>query len=640
MPEKIAKIKHLGAAGLALLAAASWFQPAVAGSDLFWHLASGRRIWREGGPASVDPFSFTFAQREWMNHEWLWDAMYYPLYALHPDVCAWFHLALVVVAFWLFYLVALRASATAASAGAALFLAAAASHWFIDVRPHVWTMLLLGIVLVTRERAFAPWLWPPLVLIWANVHGGFVYGLGVIGLFTLVKTLGPSPPDLTRELDRAGDPAGRRLARRLVASRRLWIGAALAGLAMLINPWGYRILEYPLAYLDAGSPYRNLIEWRPPGLSLDPSGFAGRFFWISALGFGGAPLLWRRDPFLVLLAAVTFAMAVTSRRFIPLFALTSAPLVACALAHLTEELGSRWPLLTRPALRRAGVLATLALCAWLWSEVRLAPRLLDRWTQADLYPSAAVSFLNALGPPERLLNQYNWGGYLMLHAPAAKLWIDGRANTLYDDDIFVEYQLFLAGERRAAPRLARYRADAAILPPGGFARMLTSLPDPWVEIYNDGEALVLVPPRSPLRTRTPPDLASVLVQPELRVARGVVAKTRGDLALARRELEGAIRADPLFVRAYGELAVLEGEAGRPDAAAEAIARGIRADPRRVQDLRYFEGVAYERAGELARAVVAYRAARSKGPFGSPAEMTRLIETLEARLREGPQGARP
>jgi hypothetical protein len=616
----MAKINRFFVPVLSLLGAAAWFQPAVAGSDLFWHLASGREIWRRGSPLLVDPFSFTFGGRKWMNHEWLWDVLVYGLYWLNPELVAWGQLSVATLAFGLAFLVALRSTGSPAAAGIAVVAAAAASHWFIDLRPHVVTLLLVGIVLVKRERRYAPWLWPILVVFWANLHGGFVYGLGAIGLLALVGTV--------RESVAAGSVRVPALP---------WIGVALALAAMLANPFGYRILEYPLAYLDAASPYRRLIEWRPPPFSLDPRGFAGRFVWLSALALPGALRLARRDPYLVLLAAITFLMAATSRRFIPLFALVSTPLAAATLGWVSAKSASFWPALVRPASLRIGAAVAVLLCGWLWKDVRLLPRLLDRWTQADLYPHAAVAFLNALGPPERVLNHYNWGGFLMLHAPGAKVFIDGRANTLYDETIFLDYQLFLAGDSRAIPRLARYRADAAILPPGAFAKLLLSLRDPWHRIYDDGEAVVLVPSDSPLRYRTP--LLPEQNLPDLRVGRAERATARGDFAEARRELETALRVDPFHVRGWGALALLEAAEGRPDQIALVIARAVDVDPRRAKDLRIYEGGAYLRAGDPRAALRAYRAALLRGPFGSPDAQQEIIDALERKLREQPAQTR-
>src|SRR6185503_11623775 len=113
-----------------------------------------------------------------------------------------------------------------------LWTGAACAHWFLDIRPHLTTLLYLQIFLLVRERPWAPWTWPALVLVWVNTHGGFVFGLGAIGLHVLWTTL----------QGKRGEATPR-------AVRNAWIGLGLALLAMLANPWGYRILEYPLAYV-------------------------------------------------------------------------------------------------------------------------------------------------------------------------------------------------------------------------------------------------------------------------------------------------------------------------------------------------------------------------------------------------------
>src|SRR5258706_15761978 len=94
-----------------------------------------------------------------------------------------------------------------------------------------------------------------------NLHGCFVFGFGAIGLFALVETLESSVES-----------------RRLRVDPTLWLGVALAALAFLCNPWGWRILEYPVAYLDADSPFRAILEWQPPPFDLDPRRFSGRVF--------------------------------------------------------------------------------------------------------------------------------------------------------------------------------------------------------------------------------------------------------------------------------------------------------------------------------------------------------------------------
>jgi len=184
------RLLHILVPSVAVAGALTWSQPWVAGSDLWWHLASGREIWTRGAVLSTDPFSYTFAGREWMNHEWLWDVLYWGLYhQIGPQAVAWFHLGVVALLYALIYGVAWRESRSVFAAGAVVWLSAAAMYWFMDIRPHVYTLVIVSAFLLTRDRRWAPFVWPPLMVIWVNLHGGFVFGLGMIGLHVLVKTV-------------------------------------------------------------------------------------------------------------------------------------------------------------------------------------------------------------------------------------------------------------------------------------------------------------------------------------------------------------------------------------------------------------------------------------------------------------------
>ena len=106
--EKIAKLNWILAPLAALLGASAWFQPAVAGSDLWWHLASGRDIWALGHIPTTDPYSWTYQGEEWMNHEWLWDVIYWAAYRLDPEAVAWLNLAVVFAVFSLAFVAVVR----------------------------------------------------------------------------------------------------------------------------------------------------------------------------------------------------------------------------------------------------------------------------------------------------------------------------------------------------------------------------------------------------------------------------------------------------------------------------------------------------------------------------------------------------
>lgn len=615
----MAKINRWLAPLVALAGAAAWFAPSVAGSDLWWHLAAGREIWESLRLPTVDHFSFTFAGRAWMHHEWLWGVGYWLAWEIDPQLVAWANFALLLAIFALGFGVARQRSGSDFGAGLAIWAAAATCHWFLDIRPHEISLLFLGIFLWTRREPWAPWLWPALMVLWCNLHGGFVFGFGAIGLFALVETASASLE-----------------ARRPVIDARLWAGVALSGLAFLCNPWGWRILEYPIAYLDSSSPFRDILEWQPPGASLDVRGFSGRFTWLLAASAAGAALELRsrkRDLYLVLLAGVACAMALTSRRFIPLFALTALPLTARLFAELRDQLLGRLPQRVGGPVLAAAPFAALLIAAGLWSGIRLTPGMLERWTESQLYPRAALRYLRALEPGPRLLNHYNWGGYVMLHAPEFKVMIDGRANTLYDDKTYLDYLALSAAREGLSSRLAQYPVDAVLVPQGS-SRLADALAGPshgWKVVYTDLVATVLLPPGSARLRRALPSPDEVLRdEPDWLLMRAIRASSEGRSDEARALIETVIESEPLFVRAYGQLAELHAKAGDAAGIAAAIERGIAAEPRATQSLRMYEAIAYEALGDATRAREALEQAIPRGPFSRPENvLARLAELANA-----------
>src|SRR5579872_2466970 len=63
-----------------------------------------------------------------------------------------------------------------------------------------------------------------------------------------------------------------------------------------------------------------------------------------------------------------------------------------------------------------------------------------RQAEADSFPSSAVRYLQTHALPPRTLAAYEWGGYLLWKSyPAQRDFIDGRANTLFDNHILAAY---------------------------------------------------------------------------------------------------------------------------------------------------------------------------------------------------------
>ena len=427
------KLTLVLAAAAAGVGAAAWLHPETDGADLWWHLAAGRWIVSNGAIPLQDPFSHTVPGEAWSNHEWLWGALAWLAYDTSPDLLAWLNLS---VALAIFALVGLRAfdlSGSWLAACLVTWLAAAASHWFVDVRPHLVTLLFTALLLVALQRRWSPWLWPALMLAWGNLHAGFIFGVGVMGLHVGIESL------------RAWRAGGR-------LPLREWLVLALAVAAVGLNPFGFALYVVPFDHLPGLTPFGALLEWQPVEWSLDPASYAGRFLWLALLSLSG---FWRcrRDPVAVALVLLTFVMVVESRRFVPLFAVVAAPVAACGMAALFARAGAH---LRLPAWgATAGAAAMLLVALSFWSQVRFTPEPLRRWTLEESAPGGAVAYLAGMqDPPQRLLNAYEWGGYVSLFAPGVPIFIDGRASTLYPDALVEDYHTLVrrgpAGERSCA----------------------------------------------------------------------------------------------------------------------------------------------------------------------------------------------
>jgi hypothetical protein len=535
------------AASAVLLGALAFIAPDVNGSDLWWHLASGREIWEQAEIPRTDPFSHTAAGEPWTNHAWLWGAIAWPLYDANPDWVAGLNYGIVVAVFGLVAWNSWRASRSWLATGCVTWLAAAASLWFLDVRPHLMTLLLSALLLATFEWRRAPWLWPPLLALWTNLHGGFIFGLGLIGLHVLVRSAGPLLRRQPKRLPRAE-----------------WIGLTCAMLAVGLNPWGFEILTIPLQPLDPDTPFRELIEWRPVSFELDPRGYAGRFSWL-AIAAGVGVIRARNAPYLVALAAVTLAMSLSARRFVPLFAVTAAPLAALGIGIAIDAVGRRLPVVAGSGTRLIASGTALLVALLLWQDVRWLPGPLQRWTHGEWYPAGAATYLASMrNPPRRLFNAYEWGGFVSLRAPRIPVFIDGRAGTVYDDSIARDYRTIIEVAPGWRERLVAREIDAALLETGSPLAIALRRQSPrWRVAHLDPRSVLLFPPPDDSRATLPLPRRLITDLAELQLGRGTAARRRGDLTSATEHLRDVVRIDPLQLFAYEELALvsaLEGDA--------------------------------------------------------------------------------
>ena len=449
---------------LAVFALAA-FSPAVLNDGDTWsHLATGEWIVRHGAIPRVDPFSFTFAGSPWTAHEWLSEV----LFALCYRAAGWSGVTLLTGAAAGLATFVMANRAARDLSGVALLVVAALSASLVApsllARPHILALPVLALwcdgLLRARERAEPPSLaLLALMALWANLHGGFAFGLALIGPFALEAWLAAP-----RE-------------------RRLYIGMiwGLFGLtsvgAATLTPFALSGLLFPFKLLGVAH-LADVGEWRPENFA-HPGPME-----IALLGLIALALTRPLSVPLVRAALVVglIHMSLQHARHEMLLAILAPMLLAGPIAGaIGAPLGSA-PHLTRPALLAAAAVA-LALTG---------ARLALPYPRVD-GPGAPLAALRAV--PETLraepvLNDYAFGGYLI--ASGVKPFIDGRAD-MYGDPFLDLYGKIAAGDQQALDAaLTRYGVAWTLFAPGEPVVALMDREPGWRRLYADKFAVAHV----------------------------------------------------------------------------------------------------------------------------------------------------
>lgn len=464
-------------------------QNRVVDADYWWHLRTGQWIVEEQRIPYTDPFSFTMQGQPWVAHSWLADVAMFLLHRYVGPASLFVLRSLLQVGTWALLFKMLwerwpRLWGPLVLLGAASF--AAAKFWL--ARPN--TASLVGVVVVLylwyrfkwhgRDRL---WLLPPLFVLWANVHSGWIYGLALLAaLFAGEFLAGRYWPD----------PAALEPKRRL----RLGLLALLCIPAVALNPYGPRLLLYPFSYYLGGITLHTgyVAEWLSPNFH-EPGNLLLALLLLALI----AALAWRRGtigPAETLALILFVGLALVSIRA----AGSAVPLLVMAIAGVMGQGISPRPALDRRGAWRPPARATI--WAWYGGTLLLVLLLLAAcgveyaaWGREhglngeQTVPRDAAAALGQLAP-QRMFNSYNWGGYLIWRFyPQHLVFIDGRAD-LYGDELFREYLQVARGEPGWDQVLSTYQIDAVLCERRGPLAALLTAASGWQPVYEDATAAV------------------------------------------------------------------------------------------------------------------------------------------------------
>jgi hypothetical protein len=456
--------------------------------DTLWQIRTGQWTLEHARVPTTDFFSYTAAGKPWVSMQWLSQV----IYALAFNASGWRAVAVLaaassaaVIGIVCFYL--LQQLRFSIAIGCTVLTAAAIAPHF-TARPHVFSYMLLSIWMISLLDAYdgekydlPPLLTlTPLMILWANVHGSFTFGLVLLAIFSICC--------LYHNI----------VQRRFAKCRRVVIVAAITTACAAVTPYGIRpaLMTTTLVSMKFASSY--ITELHSPDfhestfgliyfiailLVIAGLGIQLRGARLVSFGLGAATgLRYVRALYMFFLLA-PLILARPAARALPALAAQSSSADGSASERANDPLLRLLQRYATALLAGSAALAVLA-TASLWRRTDIVP-------SGAIAPAAAIDFVKRNKISGNVFNNQQFGGYLIWSG--IPVFIDGRLE-LYGDVFEREYAqtLALADVARAYALLDEYNIAWTILNPyeplvGELARNAA-----WDKAYADADAVVFV----------------------------------------------------------------------------------------------------------------------------------------------------
>jgi hypothetical protein len=414
----------------------------------FFHTRVGEYILTSGHLPQTDIFSFTFQGKPWIAHEWLGEC----IMGLINRISGFDGLLLATATLlaWLFAWIShrlLRSGMHFMLVILIISLTLSASAIHLHVRPHIVSILFLALIFSrlgdfeAGRIKFRGLLWLiPIFIIWTNIHGGVLGGLGTLALMISVWSLSgilkrESPIQNSRQM------------------LMLWGLLLICILTLFINPYGLNLPKTWFSIMNS-----RIV----PGIIQEHvSVFKGGYGWaiFPLVGFfifslvGTFPERLRAS---WLIPLIWFFLALSRIRHSPLFAVVAS----IALADIFPYIGwAKWMAVRGSKIFalnssnksynfsvKQGLIPCLLILITIFLQLTSTevPVLGKDWAKLDsrYWPVELIRQLqlieerNSAGTP--ILNDMLFGGFLIYYTPNLRVFIDDRCE-LYGDEGLLAY---------------------------------------------------------------------------------------------------------------------------------------------------------------------------------------------------------
>ena len=461
---------------------------ALLDGDTLLHIKAGLIMLREGRILTTDIFSHTAFGKPWVAHEWLAEIIMGKLYALTglPGVVI-FYFLLISGTFWMLLRIA-NDRLNEWFSFLCIFPAFVLSYSHLLARPHIFTWFLGTISLwILLKGGTKLYILPFVMILWANLHGGFVIGLVLQAIFIVGNILEHGPEGSSNKIQSI-----------LNDYKTPLIVFFLSVIATGINPFGYKLLLFPFS-LTKNVFANGISEWLAPNLK---GMWYFRFYILCFIGL----LLFRKKRISwssILLLFFFLNESFTYVRFVSLAGILLTPVLAETLHPWSESFSKRLSVsrLGKKQLRlspASGPAATVVICSVLllvgmpgMPFGKIVSK--EMFSLPKYYSPGLVRFIDKHPPKGNMFNDYSLGSYFIYALdPPRPVFIDGRAD-MYGEKIFKDYENIAYLKAKPDELLKKYKIGWVVFPPDKPLVLYLKAEGTWKEVYRDKQDCILVP---------------------------------------------------------------------------------------------------------------------------------------------------
>jgi len=469
-----------------------------------WHIRTGQIILQTHSLPRADPFSVSTAGKIWFAWEWLFDIAAAAVHGwLGLNGIALFSAVIISAAFAMAMRIAVRNGGGLPVTVLLLMLAIIASSIHFFARPHIvsWLMAVIWFSVLDgteTEQSSKRVLWLPLLmLLWVNVHGGFLLGFVLLGIY-LVSA---AAQRFWTKSQFERDAAVSRL-------KVLRVATGISVIASFVNPYGYKLYSHVYGYLTDRFLMNHIDEFQSPNFHGFPQRCFGALLLISLAALAGARGRLRLSHLLI--AAFAIYSGLYASRNLPVSSLLLVMVIATVLTREIEELRAKETITARvrkflnrycsfsqrmsnmELRKRAGLWMIAAFIFLLIVSLQggrlRGHNLMESHFRAKRFPVQAVDMVERNPIRDPIFAPDYWGGYLIYRRyPHNKVFIDDR-HDLYGDQAIKDYMQVVFVQPQWESVLNREGVNLVLAPAESSLANILKISPSWKLTYEDKTA--------------------------------------------------------------------------------------------------------------------------------------------------------